>query len=119
MYIHLNESGLRCNGDLYHRTYCIHYNNIIPSLIYNIVCYVEETNHPYNMVHIINHNEISLSVIIVCIKKLMKHKIFFSAKSFIFHKNQLEYGSNLDLHKNKLKYVSNLGLYKNIEKITI
>ena len=94
------------NGDLLYTGYGIYYNNI-PGLISSIISCVKKSNNQYNIVHIINHYQISIPVITLCIKGLIKHKIFYTEKS--------EFISD----KNKLKYVSNLGLYKNIEKITI
>ena len=72
-----------------------------------LVNVVKDAYNQYNFNNVIDCNNISIPMLSVFIKKLMKDKKYYT------HKKQIIF------NKNKLIYVSNLGLYKNIEKITI
>jgi len=92
---------IKTNNNLhYYHTFDI--NNVD-----ELVNIIKNASNQYNFNSVIDCYHISIPMLSVFIKLLMKDKKYYKKKKQII------------FDKNKLIYVSNLGLYKNIEKITI
>ena len=92
---------IKCNNNLH---YCHSFNNNDADELVN---FVKTVYNQYNFNSIINSYHISIYILSIFIKKLMKDKKYYT------HKKKITFD------KNKLMYVSNLGLYKNYNKIKI
>jgi hypothetical protein len=100
---HLLITFIGRNGDILHRYEFFNNNDI--NKMFEII--QMSPRKQYVITDIINRYGITIQVLSILIKKLMKHKIFYTNKQRVI------------LFNNKLIYVSNLGLYTNIDKLRI